>query len=261
MTATTYGNPFKFDLQLFAEEPEPEPDPEPEPEPVPANEPEPDDKEYEFDVDGEKKKVSKDVFNEVLNATLNAEAWEKKYHDKGRKLNQWQTDLGVKEKELAGDKDTLTEWKAVKKKLDANPETRKIIADALNQAKPSIDPVIQEVKKENEELRKDIDRDRAINKMGKEFDDFDHDDLLEFQKDFNFGDMGDMMKFTYLAKKGSELDDHIQTAKVEMVKEMKKKKGLPPTGKKFVPAVEPAASMDEARQKLHDLIRQGGSLT
>jgi len=202
-------------------------------------------KEYEFEVDGEKMKVDQDKFNEILHATKNAESWEKKYHDKGRKLNQWQTELTAKEKELVGNKETLEEWKNVKKKLDANPEARKQIANWLNQSKPSIDPIIQEVKKENEELRKDIERDRAVNKLNKEYEDFSHEDLLEFQKDFNFGDMADMMRFTYLAKKGSELDDHIQNAKVEMVKEMKKKKGLPPTGKKMaVPKEQPKSWQD-----------------
>jgi hypothetical protein len=191
--------------------------------------------EYEFDVNGEKIKLDRDKFNEVLTATRNAEKWDKKYHEKGRKLNQYSQELQAKEKELATDKALLDEWKAVKEKLDANPESRQFLADTLNKSKPSIDPVIREVQKENENLRKDIERDRAIQKMSKEFEDFDNDALADFQADFNLNDMYDAMRFTYLARKGASLDDEIQKARSDVVKGMKDKKGSPPTGKKAAP--------------------------
>lgn len=204
--------------------------------------------EYEFEVGGEKVKIDRDIFNEVLTNTQKAEKWEKKYHEKGRKLNQYSQELQAKEKELATDKQLLDEWKAVKTKLDANPETRKFIADALNQAKPSVDPVIKEVQKQNEALRKDIERDRAMQRMSKEFEDFDDDELVQFQADFNLLDMYDVMKFTYLAKKGASLDDEIQKARSDVVKGMKSKKGSPPTGKK-------TASPPPKPKDFNDMIR------
>ena len=143
----------------------------------------------------------------------------------------------------------MDEWKAVKVKLDANPESRKLIANALNQAKPSIDPVIKAVQQENADLRKDIDRDRAIARMNKEFEDFNDDDLAQFQADFNLNDMYDAMKFTYLAKKGAGLDDEIQKARVDIVKGMKGKKGSPPTGKK-------AASPPPKPKDYNDMIKR-----
>jgi hypothetical protein len=196
--------------------------------------------EYEFDVNGEKIKLDRDKFNEVLSATKNAEKWDKKYHEKGRKLNQFQRELQDKEKELATDKQLLDEWKAVKKKLDADPEARKFVAGALNESKPSIDPVVKAQSDEIEKLRKDIERDRAIQKMQAKYQDFNDEELAEFQANFNLADMFDVMEYTYLAKKGASIDDEIQKARVEVVKGMKSKKGAPPTGKKTpTPPPEP----------------------
>jgi len=188
--------------------------------------------EYEFDVAGEKIKIDRDTFNEVLVNARNGESWEKKHHEKGRKLNQYASELQTQEKELKADRETLEEWKAVKTKLAEHPETRKVIADALNEAKPSIDPVIQAVQKENADLRKDMERDKAEAKMAKEFEDFDNESLAQFQGDFNLNDMYDAMKFTYLAQKGASVGDAVQKARVDMVIGMKNKKGSPPTGKK-----------------------------
>ena len=216
--------------------------------------------EYEFEIEGEKVKIDRDTFNEVLANTQKAESWEKKHHEKGRKLNQFSQELQVKEKELASDKQLLDEWKAVKTKLDANPESRKLIADALNQAKPSIDPVIKKVQDENADLRKDIDRDRAIQKMSKEFEDFNDEDLAQFQADFNLNDMYDAMKFTYLAKKGSGLDDEIQKARSEMVKGMAKKKGAPPTGKKSVPQTSKPKSWQEMLNAAYERVDNEGTV-
>lgn len=205
--------------------------------------------EYEFEVEGEKVKVDRDMFNEVLASTQKAEKWEKKYHEKGRKLNQFSQELQTKEKELATDKQLLDEWKAVKEKLDANPESRQLIASALNQAKPSIDPVIKQVQKENADLRKDIDRDRAVSKMHERHDDFNDVELAQFQADFNLNDMLDAMEFTYLAKKGAGLDDEIHKARTDIVKGMVKKKGTPSTGKK-------AASPPPKAKDWNDMVDQ-----
>jgi hypothetical protein len=216
--------------------------------------------EYEFDVGGEKVKLDRDKFNEILIATRNAEKWDTKYHEKGRKLNQYASELQAKEKELATNKQLLDEWKAVKSKLDADPQSRQLIADALNKAKPSVDPVIREVQKQNDELRKDIERDRAIQKMSKEFQDFDDDELVQFQADFNLNDMYDAMKFTYLAKKGAGLDDEIQKARSDMVKGMKNKKGAPPTGKKSAPPPPKPKSYAEMIQQAYDRVDNEGSI-
>lgn len=234
---------FKFNLQLFAEDTEVIEQEATSDETVEDTESqestqeavETEQTEYEFEVGGEKIKLDRDKFNEVLTATRNAEKWDKKYHEKGRKLNQFSQELQTKEKELANDKQLLDEWKAVKQKLDAHPESRKVIADALNTAKPSIDPVIQAVQKENADLRKDMERDKAEARMAKEFEDFDNDELAQFQGDFNLDNMFDAMKFTYLAKKGASIDDAVQKARVDVVKGMRNKKGSPPTGKKASP--------------------------
>lgn len=216
--------------------------------------------EYEFEVEGEKVKIGRDVFNEVLASTQKAEKWEKKYHDKGRKLNQFSQELQTKEKELATDKDLLDEWKAVKQKLDANPESRQLIANALNQAKPSIDPVIKQLQEGNADLRKDIDRDRAINKMHERHEDFNDDELAQFQADFNLNDMLDAMEFTYLAKKGAGIGDEIQKARTDMVKGMVKKKGTPPTGKRAVSPPPKAKTWNEMLEQAFARVDNEGTI-
>ena len=94
--------------------------------------------------------------------------------------------------------------------------------------------------------------------MSKEFEDFDDDDLAQFQADFNLNDMFDAMKFTYLAKKGAGLDDEIQKARVDIVKGMKNKKGSPPTGKKgAVPPPKPKDFNDAVQMALDRVDNEG----
>lgn len=250
-----FNIPFEFDLQLFAEGPEPDPEPEPEPEPEP-----PVITNYQFKYKDQDIDMSPEEF-ERFYTDYKAEAnWKTKYHDKGRDLNKQQDELNVKEKELSVDKELLNEWKDIKKKLDASPEARQQVAQWLNQSKPTIDPVIKSMQKDNEDLRKDINRDKAINQMSQKYKDFDHEKLLEYQRDFNFDNMEDMMRFTLMAWRGSQVEDRVQEARAEIVKGMQKKKGLPPTGKKVTVPKEKPKSFQDMIDMAHARVDEEGSI-
>ena len=69
---------------------------------------------YKFEVDGKEVDVDRDIFNHVLRSTLNAEKWEKKYHDKGKDINKRLHELETKEKEVSVSSSLLDEYRTLR---------------------------------------------------------------------------------------------------------------------------------------------------
>jgi hypothetical protein len=216
--------------------------------------------EYKFRYGEEEIEMSPEEFERFYKDYTNEQKWQTKYHKKGEALNQREKELDARQREVEAIRTNATEWEAIKKQLNQNPEGRKVIAELLNKSQPSVDPIIEEQQKEISSIRSELARDKAIGKLQKQFDDFSADTLEQFAGDFNFRNQEDMMLFSYYAWKGSQVDDLVSEARANVVRNAKKKKGLPPTGKKEQVPPKELNTLEDMRQSALDALRRGEKL-
>jgi hypothetical protein len=216
--------------------------------------------EYKFKFEGKDVSMSPEEFERFYKDYNAEQKWQQKHHERGRQLNQERQDLERQRAEIEAVKQNAKEWEDIKKQLNQSPEGRKLIAQYLNQARPTVDPVIEEQQNEIQKLRIEFAKDKAVAALSKQLPDFDADELEQFAGDFNFRDQKDMMLFTYYARKGSQVDDLVSEAKANVVREAKKKKGLPATGKKATLSKNEPKNIDEARAAALEAIKRGEPL-
>lgn len=218
--------------------------------------------EYKFKFEGKDITMSPEEFERFYKDYNAEQKWQSKYHERGRQLNQQKAELESQRAEIEAVKQNAKEWEDVKKQLNQSPEGRKLIAQYLNQARPTVDPIIEEQQNEIQQIRTELSRDKAVQALSKQLPDFNADELEQFAGDFNFRDQKDMLLFTYYALKGSRVDDLVSEAKANVVRDAKKKKGLPATGKAGKMQKAEPKTIDEAREAALAWVREhGGSLS
>ena len=208
--------------------------------------------EYEFKYDGKDVKMSSEEFAQFYGDWDNSKKWKAALNDKGRKLNEERSALRAEQHKLGEDKKLVDEYRTLKKAFEANPAAYKQVNQLLNEQKPAIDPAVKEVRDELRQTRSEMEREKAVLELSKKYEDFNYDELNEFIADYDFLNHKDMMEMTYLAKKGSQLPDLLSEARANVVRDAKKKKGLPATGKKEgIPTPKPKtiAEMVEAEHR------------
>ena len=216
--------------------------------------------EYKFRYGDEDISMSPEEFERFYKDYTNEQKWQTKYHKKGEALNQREHELDARQKEIEAIRTNATEWEAIKKQLNQDPEGRKKIAELLNKSYPTVDPVIEAQQSEIDSLKSQYAKDKAISKLQKQFDDFNADTLEQFAGDFNFRSQEDMMLFSYYAWLGSQLDDKVSEARANVVRDAKKKKGLPPTGKQEKVPPKELKSLEDMRQSALAALKRGEKL-
>ena len=256
--------PFKFNLQLFGDTTETLEQETPSvEEEVVSEEPTGDFEEaseYKFRYGDEDITMSPEEFERFYKDYTNEQKWQTKYHKKGEALNRREIELDARQKEIEAIRTNATEWEAIKKQLNQNPEGRKAIAELLNKSQPTVDPIIEEQQKEISNIRSELARDKAVSKLSKQFDDFSADTLEQFAGDFNFRNQEDMMLFSYYAWLGSQMEDKVSEARANVVRDAKKKKGLPPTGKQEKVPSKQLNTLEEMRQSALEALKRGEKL-
>ena len=216
--------------------------------------------EYSFKHEGKDVTMSPDEFDRFYKAYSNEQAWEHKLHEKGRQLNQQRDELEQKTAQIKAIETDAKEWSDIRKQLQQNPEGRKLIAQLLNQSQPSTHPIIEEQQKEIQSLRKEFKEDKAIMELSKEIKDFDANKLEEFAGGFEFRNPKDMMLYSYYAWKGSQIDDLLAEERANVVRQAKKKKGLPPMGKPGKVPEKEYKNLEEMRQAALDAVASGETI-
>jgi len=211
--------------------------------------------EYSLKHDGKDVKMSAEEFSQFYGDWENSKKWKATLNDKGRALNKERADLRAERKGLDGDKKLIDEYRELKQAFEGNPEAYKQINQLLNDRKPVLDPAIQEVRDELKETRSSIEYEKAIVELSKKYDDFAEiePDLAAFIEDAYKGNtQKGYLETAYLAMKGSKLPELLSEARAGVVRDAKKKKGLPATGKKEgipAPKYESIEEMIEAAHK------------
>jgi hypothetical protein len=216
--------------------------------------------EYKFKYGDEDVTMSPEEFERFYKDYRNEQKWQTKYHKKGEALNQRERELDARQREVEAIRTNATEWEAIKKQLNQNPEGRKFIAELLNQSQPSVDPVIEEQQNEIRYIRHELAQDKAIAKLSQQFSDFDADVLNDFTNGFDFRNQEDLMLYGYYAWLGSQLEDKVSEARANVVRNAKKKKGLPPTGKKEAAPKEKGSTIAEMARNAMAAIQRGETL-
>ena len=188
---------------------------------------------------------------------LMAEKWEKKYHDKGKEINKRLKDLEARETKAKGDESLIEEYRTLRAAMQANPQAWDVVNNLMNSQQPAVDPKYKELENKLNELEKDGKyRDVAMD-LSKRFPDFDEDKIMEFASGFDFNDPHDLALYSYYANKGMKADDVKSEARADVVREMKKKKGLPTVGKKSPMPSEKPGSIDDWAEKMKARVRSG----
>lgn len=204
----------------------------------------------EVEVEGEKVTMSPDEFQRFYKDWSAEQGWQTKYHKKGKELNARARELEQKEKELSENRSLIDEYRKVKKAIDANPKAYQYLNQLINESEPQVAPAIQkqieELKSRQEQDRVEREREKAVVKLSREFDDFDYDKLSEFSGEFDFRNQEDMLRFSHLAYRGFSADDIKAEARAEAVRKARQKKGSPATGKKEASPQKKPMSIDEA---------------
>jgi hypothetical protein len=227
------------------------------PQPEGATPVEASDAKYNFEVEGKNVEVDRDIFNHVLRSTLNAEKWERKYHDKGKDLNNRLKEIETKEKNVQGNESLLNEYRTLRSAMQANPQAWDVVNNLLNSQQPKTDPKIKEIEGRLEKLQKDNEYNRTVTELSQRFPDFKEDEIMEFASAFNFNDPHDLHLFAYYAQKGMKSPDLVAEARADVVREQKKKKGLPSVGKKVpMPEAKPK-DLDAWATEMKAKIRRG----
>jgi len=213
--------------------------------------------EYKFKYDGKDIKMSPEEFEEFYGDWSNQNKWKSKLNDKGRKLNQLRDELQTKEAQIKKDEQHLSEWKKLRKAIEANPKAYGLMNQLLNESQPSIDPAVKKLEDEIKSFRAETTRKEAAIELSRELPDFDYNQLNEFANDYDLTNPKDAMLFTYYARKGSQLDDILREEKANLVREAKKKKGMPATaGKQELPPKK-YKDIDDWAADLKDQIDKG----
>ena len=213
--------------------------------------------EYKFKHQGKDIQMKPEEFEEFYSDWSNEKKWKQKLNDKGRKLNQLRDELQSKEAQVKQDESLLNEYKRLKKAIEANPKAYGLMNQLLNESEPSIDPAVKELQKDVKSFRTEMARERAAVELSKEIKDFDADELRQFANDFDLTNPRDAMLFTYYAQKGSKLDDIIREERTNVVREAKKKKGMPATATKQELPPKKFDSLDDWANDMKAQIERG----
>ena len=187
---------------------------------------------YKFKVDGKTVEMSPEEFERFYKDWRAEKKWQAKLHEKGQKLNRLRDELQAKEAEIKANEAALQEWKKVRAAIEANPQAYAYLQKLLNENEPSVDPTVKKLEERLNELDSSLKEKEAYLNLSKKYEDFNKEEIENFAKDIDWSDREQVLEALYLAWKGSQLDDLIEKARAEVVMEAKKKKGLPPTGKK-----------------------------
>jgi len=249
-----------FDLQLFAEEESEETSEETIEEATDETESETVEEktEYEFNLDGELVKVPKEDLHEVLAATKNKVKWQATLHEKGEKLNRQMAEVKARERELANIERAGKEWLEIEKKLKESAEGRQYLQNLLN-SKPTIDPVLQKQQDDIKELKNEIRRSQALTDLMHEYPDYDDKTVTDFVAQFDPDDPKDMMKFSYYAMRGANLEQIVAEERAKVVRQAKNKKGLPATGKKEAAPNKKFKTVADMVRAAHEQVNAGVS--
>jgi hypothetical protein len=213
--------------------------------------------EYKLKHDGKEVNFTQEQFDEFYGDWSNEKKWKSKLNDKGRKLNQLRDDLQTKEAQLKQDEHSLNEWKKLKKAIEANPKAYGLMNKLLNESEPSIDPAIKKLEDEVKSFRAETKRKEASIELSRDLPDFDYEKLNNFANDFDLSNPKDAMLFTYYAEKGSHHEDDLREAKANLVREAKKKKGMPATAGKQESSPKKYKNIDDWANDLKDQIEKG----
>ena len=213
--------------------------------------------EYKFKHDGKDVVMKPEEFEEFYSDWSNEKKWKTKLNDKGRKLNKQRDELESRAAQLKTDEATLQEYKKLKKAIEANPQAYGLMNKLLNEAEPSIDPAIKKLEADVKDLRNATAREKASIELSKKFEDYSDETLETFTGDFELDRPLDAKLFTYYAWKGSQLDDILREEKAALVREAKKKKGMPATSTKQELPPEKFKDVDDWANKLKEQINAG----
>jgi len=187
---------------------------------------------YKFTVDGKTVEIPPEEFERFYKDWTAEQKWQKKLHEKGEKLNKLRDEIIAKEQKLKEDEQYLNEWKKLRTAIEANPQAYQYINKLLNEQEPSLDPQYKKLESKFNELDTQLKEKEAIVKLSKKYEDFDPDTIKNFHKDIDWTDHEQIMEALYWSWKGSQIEDIIEKERAKVVMEARKKKGLPPTGKR-----------------------------
>lgn len=195
---------------------------------------------YKFKVADKTVEMSPEEFERFYKDWTAEQKWQTKLHEKGQKLNKLRDELEAKEKEISSYGSALEEWRKVKAAIEANPQAYSYLNKLLNESQPTVDPNVKKLEERVNVLDSSLKEKEAYLNLSKKYNDFNREEINNFAKDIDWGDKEQVIEAMYWAWKGSQIDDLIEKARAEVVMEAKKKKGLPPTGKKeTAPEKEP----------------------
>jgi len=214
--------------------------------------------EYKFKFEDEEVVMSPDEFGQFYGDWKNAKKWKETLNNKGRTLNEEREQLRLERKQLKEDAALVKEYRELKQAFQRNPEAYKQINQLLNESRPSMDPAIEEIRKELSDTRATVERDKAVVRLEKEFEDFDYDDIQNFTRDFNFESHYDTMRNQYLAWKGAQLDELLSEARANVLRKAKNKKGLPSTNRKEAAPDKKPKTLEEALEMAHRRLEAEG---
>jgi len=122
----------------------------------------------------------------------------------------------------------------------------------INSEKDFTGKVAQEKQKtENDLIREFAEGKLAIAELTKKYEDFDHAEILKHYKNYDNKTQIGAMEHAYLAWKGAQVDELIADARANVVRDARRKKGLPPTGKKESAPIEgPPQTLQESSKAL-----------
>jgi len=110
-------------------------------------------------------------------------------------------------------------------------------------------------KTEQEKAREYADSQVAIAELMQEYPDFTFDKILKHYQGYDQANWKDHLRYGYLAERGSRMEEITADARAGVVRDAKKKSGLPPTGKISPIPKSKAQSMKEAEAESLRIVR------
>jgi hypothetical protein len=158
--------------------------------------------------------VSRWVELEKSNDPKRKETWEGELHKRGLELNERESMLKTRAKELESDQNVLTEYKAFRKIIDSDKDAKEYFKKLVKDPRTAVAPEIAEIKAELSEIKKskqdEAAEEKAMLKLKSEYDDFSPELCDKVLAEFDFDDPYDMYKALYLASKGMRIDEIVQ---------------------------------------------------
>jgi hypothetical protein len=186
-------------------------------EPVKTSQDEPSEEKDQYELAGIKfteDDVSRWTEMEKSHDPKRKETWEGELHKRGLELNERESALKTRAKELENDQNVLKEYKEFRKIVDSDKDAREYFTKLVKNPRTAVAPEIAELKEEVKSLKQQqkeaADEEKAILKLKAEYPEFSEELCDEVLAEFDFDDPYDMHKALLLIHQAMHLDETIQ---------------------------------------------------